>query len=187
MSETWKPIRGYEGYYEVSDLGRVRSLDRKDSMGRVCDGQSIRAMPTRRGYQTVGLHQHGQRRHRLVHRLVAEAFAPISGKRLQVNHINGDKVDNRASNLEWCTASENIRHAHATGLHAGKPKAMNPTQVRIAKRCREIGVPIIQIARTFALSRATIRTATDDPNYHKPNRSSTQIATKPLVQPSDAG
>ena len=123
--EIWKPVVGYEGCYEVSNLGRVRSLSRTASIRcrwggiteRYVQGRVLRAHTNgKSGYYMIQLSVLGSRHPRLVHRLVAEAFIPGAEGKGFVNHVNGDKSDNRASNLEWCTRGENMLHAHATGL-----------------------------------------------------------------------
>lgn len=128
--ETWKDIEGFEGAYQVSDLGRVRSLDRWVSFPlntRGCTGFQLRGRllkqwPTKRGYLRVRLTKAMWMR--LVHRLVAEAFCPNPEGKPQVNHIDGVKVHNAAVNLEWATGSENMRHAHASGLVDMKPQGL---------------------------------------------------------------
>lgn len=102
MSETWKTIKGHEGY-EVSDMGRVRN--RKTGLVR-------KLMPNDKGYLRVQLDGSWLR----AHRLVAEAFISNPQGKPQVNHIDGDKANNRAENLEWVTNVENSRHAVDTRL-----------------------------------------------------------------------
>lgn len=108
MQETWKAIQGYEELYEVSDLGRVKSLVDKNGRNREL---FISHHKDRKGYLQVDLHKNGVKKMYKLHRLVALAF--VEGRDLfknQVNHLNEDKTDNRAINLEWATASENINH-----------------------------------------------------------------------------
>jgi hypothetical protein len=110
MMETWRVIAGFEGLYEVSDLGRVRSLPRFHCSGR------IRKATLASGYLCLQLGQRGARHTYLVHRLVARAFIPNPENKLEVNHIKQPKTNNCVSNLEWVTALENGHHAAATGL-----------------------------------------------------------------------
>lgn len=123
ITEIWLPVKGYEGLYEVSDLGRIRSVPRvidRRYMGKTDARQSyggrvLIAYPNSHGYLHVGLWSKNKRQARIVHRLVAEAFLSGPSERT-VNHKNGIKTDNRAANLEWATYSENHLHAVNTGL-----------------------------------------------------------------------
>lgn len=110
--ERWAPIQGYGGSYEVSDQGNVRSLKYRNR----AEVRKIKQHKDRKGYLLVSLCKEGKMLTKKVHRLVATAFIPNNEDRPQVNHINGDKADNRATNLEWCTDSENLRHAYRCGL-----------------------------------------------------------------------
>jgi hypothetical protein len=102
----WKPVKDYEGIYEVSDQGEVRRI--KGGKGtRV--GTCLKPKTSNRGYQEVCLCRSTKKKMHLVHRLVATAFFGDSD--LQVNHKNFDKTDNRLSNLEWVTPEENMAHA----------------------------------------------------------------------------
>ena len=112
--EIWKDVVGYEGIYQVSNLGRVKSLNYNHT-GK----EKVRKLDLgRKGYYLVVLCKGGKRKAHIVHRLVMLAF--IGESDLQVNHKNGIKTDNRLENLEYCTASENIRHSFDTGLKSGQ-------------------------------------------------------------------
>lgn len=102
-NENWLPIEGYEGSYEVSDLGRVRSLgnDKKRKT------KILKPQMNEYGYLGVGLHKDGKQKIFKVHRLVATAFVPNMFGLNEVNHINENKTDNRAMNLMWCDRKEN--------------------------------------------------------------------------------
>lgn len=120
MEEIWKPIKGYESFYEVSNLGRVRSLDRiaktKAGVIKPTKGKLLSLTLKNNYYISVMLCVKDQRKRFHVHRLVADAFVKkIPGKNL-VNHINGVKDDNRFENLEWVDYSENAQHAIKTKL-----------------------------------------------------------------------
>lgn len=118
--EKWLPVRGYEGQYEVSDLGAVRSVDRVSKRGRHfirLAGRCLRGTITSHGYVAVSLRNAGQRQvKRYVHQLVAEAFLTRKAGDEEVNHLNGNKQQNGASNLEWCTRAQNMAHAWDNGL-----------------------------------------------------------------------
>ena len=114
--ETWKPIAGYEGLYEISNFGRVKSLSKV--IGRRVKGETllkVRISPY--GYKMVSLCKEGKVFNASIHRLIADAFIPNPENKTQVNHKDGNKLNNDIKNLEWCTPSENINHAYKTGLH----------------------------------------------------------------------
>lgn len=117
--EEWRDIAGYEGLYQVSNLGRVRSLDRRvqsrPGRTRIARGK-IMAPQIVNGYLKVVLYGNGCYKNRLVHRLVAETFIePVEGKNY-VDHINGNKTDNRVENLRWVTIGENNHLMYEQGL-----------------------------------------------------------------------
>lgn len=102
--EQWRDIDGYDGMYQVSDLGRVRSRNRGE-------WRVMSASKNNSGYLIVQLSKYNKKKHFLVHRLVASVFIPNSDEsKTQINHINEVKTDNRASNLEWCTSSYNMNY-----------------------------------------------------------------------------
>ena len=119
MNEVWKPVAGYEGIYEVSNLGRVRSLDRvrvfRDGRTRHYPSVMLSGKVGTHGYRAVVL-ANGSNRTVVVHRLVATAFVPHAHGRDWVNHVDGDKLNNRADNLEWVTPQENTAHMMEMGL-----------------------------------------------------------------------
>ena len=119
MSEEWRDVAGYEGLYQVSDQGRVKSLERKDCLGRTIKERILKPSPTKYGYLIVSLHAGNKQKTLIVHRLVCEAFHDNPDNKPQVNHINEDKADNRACNLEWCTCKQNINHG-SRNIRAGK-------------------------------------------------------------------
>lgn len=116
INEVWIDIKDYEGYYQVSNLGRIRTVKR-NTKNQFKDKSLIRKLEQRNnGYLAVRLYKDNKSKKFNVHRLVAEAFIKNKNNYAYVNHINGDKQDNRVDNLEWCTASENMKHAIKQGL-----------------------------------------------------------------------
>ena len=113
--EEWKPIKGYEGLYEVSNFGRVKSLDRINCCGKRVQSKLF-STQAKKNYITVVLNNDGNSKTFRIHRLVAQAFIPNPENKPCVNHKDGNKQNNHVNNLEWCTHSENMKHAHDTGL-----------------------------------------------------------------------
>ena len=109
-NEIWKDVVGYEGRYQVSSMGRVKSLERKNCLGRTVKERILKSRTNRYGYMEVNLCADGKRKMLKVHRLVCQAFHDNPDNKPEVNHVNEDKTDNRACNLEWSTRRENINH-----------------------------------------------------------------------------
>lgn len=114
--EIWKPILGFEGYYEVSNLGRVRSVDRYDRRGYLQKSHLLSPSLKKTGYEEVHLYVNHKQYTFSIHRLVAKAFINNPREVKCVNHIDGNKRNNVVSNLEWCTHGENLRKAYEIGL-----------------------------------------------------------------------
>lgn len=125
MQEEWKDIKDYEGIYQVSNLGRIKHLEQteytynyrtKTMLKRVRKERILSCKRIGNNYITVDLSKNGNFVAKALHRLVAETFIPNPDNKKQVNHIDGNKQNNRVDNLEWTTASENNKHAWNTGL-----------------------------------------------------------------------
>lgn len=135
MSEIWLPIKDFEGLYEVSDYGRVRSL-KAPGRGNHCGW--ILKQAVLKGYCVVHLSKKGKFYNRYVARLVAQAFIPNPENKPTVNHRNGrDKLNNEVANLEWATISENTRHAYATGLMPETRKPLTEEHKRKLSEARK--------------------------------------------------
>lgn len=118
MEEVWKDVVGYEGKYQVSNYGNVKSLRMWSSVQKryIQRERVLKPYASKSGYLQVGLKVENTRKLGLVHRLVAEAFIQNPDNKREVNHINGNKSDNRVENLEWNTSQENTVHAYKNGL-----------------------------------------------------------------------
>lgn len=118
MTEIWKAVAGYEEFYQVSNLGNVRSLDRKVWNGHAFYNKPGRVLkPISVGkYQGVQIAVNGKSKKFYIHRLVAKAFIENPLKKETVNHIDGNKLNNNVKNLEWVTQGENLLHAINNGL-----------------------------------------------------------------------
>lgn len=121
--EIWKDIEEFKGLYQVSNFGRVRSIDRiityKTGTKRLTKGIILTIGQNKLGYQQVSLSKNDKMYSRRVHRLVANAFIKNTKNYKEVNHIDGNKKNNKVENLEWCNRSQNMQHAVRLGL---KPK-----------------------------------------------------------------
>ena len=128
-NEIWKPVKGYEGLYEVSNLGRVRR-----------DGNIIKSNVGKH-YKILRLSSKGEVKTFYVHRLVAEAFVANDSNKPMVNHIDGNKLNNSATNLEWCTRRENEVHAWKHGLKE-KIRKTSKINIQIARQflCNKVAV-----------------------------------------------
>lgn len=119
MQEIWKDIEGYEGFYQVSNFGTIKSLSRYIKFGnktRYSNERILKFHKDKDGYKKVILQKSGKAQNYLIHRLVAQAFIPNPDNKPQINHKDGDKQNNKVDNLEWCTPSENMIHAFKTEL-----------------------------------------------------------------------
>lgn len=144
MEEIWKAIEGYEGLYEISNIGNVRSVDRyihKVERGTpcvsFCRGRILSPGDNGKGYQFVLLNYKGKSKSYYIHRLVAMAFIPRVKGKDYINHKDGNKKRNNVDNLEWCTTAENNEHKmkvikHFTSL-LGRSNVKNRKKIGLFK------------------------------------------------------
>lgn len=161
MKEIWKPVVGYEGLYDVSNIGRVRSYYVRGRTHLFTKNPRILSAGNVRGYQQILLCRDGIHASGLVHRLVAEAFlgAPPTTKH-QVNHRNFDKADNRPENLEWVTQTENNRYSSKVipRLRGESNRSkLTEEDVRYIRRRYQTGqITLKYLASMFGVSSQTI-------------------------------
>ena len=165
--EIWKPIKGYENKYQVSNLGRVKSLTKKTP--------TIKKLHNHKGYIYTSLYLNGKPKNCLVHRLVLFTFKipPIIGKDYQVNHIDGDKTNNKLDNLEFSTPLENTRHAIKLKLNKQHSETHSQAKlsneevefIRLAKKYFNGK----ELANKFNVSTSTISNILKDKNWVKRN------------------
>ena len=145
-SERSKPIHGYEGIYSITNLGRVWSHRRN---------KWISPWINNNGYPQVNLYNRNNQYRPKIHRLVANAFINNPDNKPQVNHINGIKSDCRASNLEWCTARENLQHAADMGLNKTFRLSLEDKIVICVLYCR-LNIKQLDLAKMFNVSQPNI-------------------------------
>lgn len=164
-NEVWRPIAGFEDLYEVSNLGRVRSLDRIQynpvaaTHQTLHPGHIMNGVVSHRGYRMVGLRDvNGKRKNCSVHRLVAMAFIPNPNNLPWVNHKNYNQLDNRVENLEWCTEYDNVHYGRADQIRqAHQPKNKAVLQFSLDGKLLGKYINITSAARAVETTRANIR------------------------------
>jgi len=159
MSEEWRPVVGYEGWYDISNLGRVR---RAREGHRTFVGRILKPSPDRGGYLQVYLVRDSKKHTSPVHRLVGNAFFGELPTGMQTNHINGNKNDNSVQNLEYVTPSQNMQHAFASGLKAALRGSDNGNSKLSEEQVLEIknelsnGKSIREIALNVNISKSSV-------------------------------
>lgn len=125
ITEDWKDIKGYEGYYQISNMGNIRSVDKyvvnnKNGSLAFKKGKPLKPQKQNSGYLYISLSREDKRKNFLIHRLVAEAFIPNPDKLEQVNHKDENKHNNNIENLEWCTQAYNLNYGTAIERRVSK-------------------------------------------------------------------
>lgn len=168
--EIWRDIDGFENLYQISNMGRVLSLERSSvfKLGKhkketeVKVPSKILVQSSVRGYLALGLCKYGKYKQFKIHRLVAQAFIPNIENKPGVNHKNGIKTDNRVENLEWVTDYENKKHAKKNGLNftgkrkVFKPRVLNKEIVKNIREDFENGMNQTNISKKYSISRSHI-------------------------------
>ncbi len=168
--EIWKDVEGYEGRYQVSNLGRIKSLARYIETTSRWGGNFYLLRKERimkpgkspNGYRIVTFHTDGKPKHFTVHRVVAMCFLPNPNNLESINHKNGNKEDNSAHNLEWCTHQENVLHAYNSGIRVSVKGSkvngakLDEAQVRTIKSINISEVSNSAIGRYFNVSAGAI-------------------------------
>ena len=149
MSEIWKDIEGYEGLYQVSNLGRVRSLYYQGHKRE----KILKTSRYSNDYLKVTLCKNSDNhKDYMVHRLVAQAFIPNTNNYPQINHIDSNRQNNCVSNLEWCTASQNIKHAYVYGNR----KPVERTSLSKIVKCLDLNGNLLKVYPTIAKAKEDV-------------------------------
>lgn len=141
--ETWRDVVGYEGYYQVSNLGRVRSVERRVVRGnhtQLVHEKILNQKNNSSGYLRVNLSRNNHVQQMFVHRIVAMAFVDNPASLPVIDHINGNKHDNSSSNLRWCTQSTNLHYTYSAG---GRVAAIMSAEKR-EKQVRAVSRPVVR-------------------------------------------
>jgi len=166
--EIWKDVKGYEGLYKISNLGRVNRLMHVRKLYHihlkkfipVVFKDRILKSNMNKGYLGITLHINGSKKQCYIHRLIAEAFIPNPENKPEVNHKNGIKSDNRIENLEWVTHKENMIHAGRMGVMNGGigenngMSKLNEFQVRVIRKSS--GLTHLELSKVFNVHRTTV-------------------------------
>jgi hypothetical protein len=159
----WKYIEEYGRRYMIKTDGTVVSLTRKiglkNGRERLVKTKTIKPRVNNCGYLSIRLSKDGVCKTHFVHRLIAQAFIPNPDNHSQVNHISGDKLDNRIENLEWVTSAQNAKHAYDTGLNSNKGVNHTEAQPIFDKESGETFDTIRQMSLYYGINYNTLRNA----------------------------
>lgn len=143
MEEIWKPVKGYENVYEVSNLGNIKSIKYKGgNVERVLKPQLNKKL----GYLYIGLYKNGKVSQKRIHRLVAQTFIQNNDNKPDVNHKDGNKQNNNVNNLEWCTEKENAIHYIKNNLRQYKISELHREKINVSNR-KKRGKVVLQYTK----------------------------------------
>jgi hypothetical protein len=166
--EIYKDVVGYEGIYQVSNLGNVKRILISRGVSKK-NNNFIKPFCNKAYYQIV-LQKNGKRKYFMIHRLIAQAFIPNPNNYPFINHINGIKNDNRLENLEWCTHSQNMLHAFKTGLQIQKKGDDNKRSKKVINiETGEIYNSTVTLSLKSGIPRGTLRRWLSIPSQNKSN------------------
>lgn len=174
--EVWKDVIGYEGYYQVSNLGKIKSITRFTSHNRLLKEHLLKPAISKYGYYRVTLSKGNKKINKCIHRLIALVFIENPNNYPEVNHINGIKTDNRVENLEWVTCQQNIQHAFKMGLsfvqgsethHKAKLTQKQVDYIRKNYKFRDKNFGATALAKKFGITPSTITLITKNKNWRK--------------------
>ena len=167
MGELWKDVDGFNGWYQVSNLGSVRSCDRLIDDGRLIKGKVLSQETSKDGYKRVALCRAGKHYKRFVHRLVAAAFVENPNNYPVINHIDQNRLNNVSSNLEWCTVKYNVNYGERAEKYSNKThgelhymhKLSNEdvTSIRSEYQFGKKGFGTESIAKKYGVHRMTVK------------------------------
>lgn len=166
--EIWSPVVSYEGIYEVSNLGNVKHLEykRKNTLTggySIMKERILKPVKHKNGYVVLDLHKNRFHKIILLHRIVAVTFIPNTKNRPQINHLDGNKENNRVDNLEWCTPRENVLHAVKNGLSKSK---LLPYDIILIRQQLCNNEKQTEIAKRFNVSKYVIQDIKRNRNWN---------------------
>ena len=169
--EIWKDIEGYEGMYQVSNLGRVKALDRRDNKGKL-QKEKLRKFGTKKdGYKIISLSKNNKLKSYVLHRIVAKAFVPNPDNLPEIDHINGIRDDNRVENLRWCTRQQNNSYPETRRNNslAQKRRFERDPLERLKTISRQCPVYLVSETGEILKRYEYVREAADDLHVHASN------------------